>query len=360
MLFRRHLNDMLLAYVEGKDKRTEPLDLNTKEIILNTEDGVLCVKDKITEDYLTYMKKEDGLYWLIDKNHYKGEKLFIVPIGGGLGNQIIQYAFYLYLKQLGVDAHFDKCLFEGLTSDRILYLRSYALNWSDCASSLQSIICKYVNYENQMEAMKTPIPSVFNRRYAGYWQQWKYLGRVTNTLRKDVVLTKEAYESFNQDTKDWLKTISEQDNSISIHVRRGDYVKLQHTYVNLTPEWYVEAVKKMIDKTPELSSGREFYIFSDDWKWCEREVVNKIRATVGPNDSVFLVEFNVEKDAVADFELMRRCKHHIIANSSFSWMASLLCDNKDKVVIGPRKWHNTKDVVFNFGMDTRNLILFDK
>jgi len=118
---------------------------------------------------------------------------------------------------------------------------------------------------------------------------------------------------------------------VSVHVRRGDYLKLSDHHPACTLEYYDKAMSKF--------DGCKFLIFSDDKKWC-LENFNKENC-----------EISFNSDAVEDLQLMSLCDHHIIANSSFSWWGAWLGRNKDKKVIAPKEWfgpakndHNTKDL----------------
>jgi hypothetical protein len=72
-------------------------------------------------------------------------------------------------------------------------------------------------------------------------------------------------------------------------------------------------------------------------EWCKQEIVPLL------NKHSVLVDWNKNGDSYNDMHLMSECKHHIIANSSFSWWGAWLNKNKDKVVIAPKRWNNVKD-----------------
>lgn len=108
-------------------------------------------------------------------------------------------------------------------------------------------------------------------------------------------------------------------NSVSIHVRRGDLLKLKNSYI-LSEDYYKKAIRLILEKT----KNPIFYIFSDDIEWCKKSfpsLKNKV-----------IVEGN---DPSQDFELMKNCKHNILANSTFSWWAGYLNTNKNHVIIAP-------------------------
>ncbi|RZK18576.1 MAG: alpha-1,2-fucosyltransferase [Flavobacterium sp.] len=116
-------------------------------------------------------------------------------------------------------------------------------------------------------------------------------------------------------------------NSVSIHVRRGDYLhpanRDYHGVLNVS--YYERATKHIAENV----ANPFYFIFSDDIDWCKENLF------VGGN-----CEFVSNKTAPSwiDMALMSQCKHHIIANSSYSWWGAWLSTNNDKLVIAPRSW----------------------
>lgn len=108
---------------------------------------------------------------------------------------------------------------------------------------------------------------------------------------------------------------------VSIHIRRGDYVGNQF-YVDLTQTDYY---KKAIALFPEDT----FMVFSDD--------VEFAREYLAPLSDKFVFYHSSEID---DLNLMSRCKHNIIANSSFSWWGAFLNQNQNKKVVFPKDWYS--------------------
>lgn len=118
-------------------------------------------------------------------------------------------------------------------------------------------------------------------------------------------------------------------NSVSIHVRRGDYVN-SNIIKPAATLYFQQAIDIIRSKVPEPC----FYVFSDDIAWC--------RVNLGLQDSCFFMEHNTEKNSYKDMYLMSQCKHNIIANSSFSWWGAWLNNNTSKVVIAPHEWMPTR------------------
>lgn len=110
------------------------------------------------------------------------------------------------------------------------------------------------------------------------------------------------------------------DEYVSIHVRRGDYVKHSQFVQLWDTDYYVRAMEQF--------PGARFLIFSDDKPWCREHFQ-------GPH-----FEFAWGRDEIEDLNLMASCRHNIIANSSFSWWAAYLNQNPNKQVIYPKAWHS--------------------
>ena len=119
-----------------------------------------------------------------------------------------------------------------------------------------------------------------------------------------------------------LESIKE-NNSVSLHVRRGDYLNLKNINV-LDVGYYkkaVEYVRKIVEKPT-------FFIFSDDLEWCKN--------SLGFLDDCIYVDYT--QTEIEDLKLMSVCRHNIIANSSFSWWGAWLNKNPSKTVIAPKGW----------------------
>lgn len=179
------------------------------------------------------------------------------------------------------------------------------------------IIEKSLYDEELIDKIKTCEKKVIN--LIGFFQSYKYYDNISKSIKslyKKTCLKKKYLDLLEQKQKDicFKKTVS-------IHVRRGDYIKYnQHNL--LTIDYFIDA----IDYFEKSYDNLNYIIFSDDIEWCER-VFFKLKDRCC---------FSREKDII-DLFLMASCPYNIISNSSFSLIASYLLLNK-KQIIGPKMW----------------------
>jgi hypothetical protein len=165
-----------------------------------------------------------------------------------------------------------------------------------------------------------------NAYLTGYWQSEKYFKDIEHSLRADFVF-KLPMSDKNQATADEI----EQCNSVSLHVRRGDYV--QNTNVlPLQALCSIEYYRMAIRQIAEHVQQPVFFIFSDDIAW----VKNNLKIDFPCQ----FVDHNHGTESYNDMRLMSMCRHHIIANSSFSWWGAWLGQSKNKNVLYPMNWFN--------------------
>lgn len=158
----------------------------------------------------------------------------------------------------------------------------------------------------------------------GYWQSSKYFANATDKVRA-AFRFKNVANPANQSIAAQMRS----EMSVSVHIRRGDYV----TNANALKfhgicEWsYYDQAIQMLEERLE---NPKFYIFSDDPALARGQYPDPDRFTV--------IDINRGADSYRDMELMTMCKHHIIANSSFSWWGAWLADHPKKIVIAPSLW----------------------
>jgi hypothetical protein len=169
----------------------------------------------------------------------------------------------------------------------------------------------------------------------GYWQTERYFADAAAVIRREVQV-RDMPDGRNAEV---LAAI-EQSNSVAVHVRRGDYASVPAflEYHGLcAPDYYHQAVAWIRGHT----ASPRFFLFSDDPAWT--------RASLAIPNAV-VVDHNSPGYAYEDLRLMSRCRHHIIANSTFSWWGAWLGQWEGQCVCAPRRWYQRPDV------DTRDVI----
>lgn len=162
---------------------------------------------------------------------------------------------------------------------------------------------------------------------SGYWQSEKYFKKRASTIRSDFSF-EQKLEGRNAEIAWKISKV----NAVSLHVRRGDYVTdLKNKKVlNLClHDYYYAAISHLLSRI----EAPYVFIFSDDIDWVKRNLNISVPCEY--------VGHNREKDSFIDMHLMSLCRHHVIANSSFSWWGAWLGINPDKIVIAPTKWFST-------------------
>lgn len=281
--------------------------------------------------------------------------MVIVKLKGGLGNQMFQYAAARGLAGTGsvlADKSFlgiDKISTDNFTA------RNYALNVfpfikiKAAADLLLRILLnpskRYVLarklffsqfkvvQQNENELVTnffTPSASIY---LDGYFQSEKYF-----TSAREKLLKEFTFPEPDEKNKEMAGRISLYQNPVSIHIRRGDYLKpaVKGYHGLLTEQYYKSAIAELEKEVTDPF----YFIFSDDPGWCNLNILS------GKNNSL-IVEINDAETAWQDMYLMTLCKHHILANSSFSWWGAWLSTNKDQVNIAPAKWFNSEVVNFD-------------
>tara|TARA_R110002020_G_scaffold265980_3_gene480819 strand:+ start:869 stop:1672 length:804 start_codon:yes stop_codon:yes gene_type:complete len=157
----------------------------------------------------------------------------------------------------------------------------------------------------------------------GYFQSHKYFEHRRDMILKIFQPTKEINGYINQKYKNFL----EMENTVAVHVRRGDYLTptLSQYHHTQDKDYYRRAMK-------EFPEDYNFVFFSDDIEWCKVNFKEK---------NFYFVEG--EQDFI-DLYMMSKMKNNIIANSTFSWWGAWLNKNENKKVIMPTKWYGLKNI----------------
>lgn len=254
--------------------------------------------------------------------------MILVQIKGGLGNQLFQYAAGRALaERLNVSLELDTTFYDNTPEDSTP--RTYELDKLQISAS---VLPSYkvekwrgVKVRESYYPLITPFLKKSGNYYLrGYWQSESYFKKIAPTIRQELTFRK----PLNGLLFDQLRKEIQDSESISLHFRRGDYIsnpKVNAYHGALPLSYYQEAVnflQKRLD-APKL------FLFSDDMVWVKQNFYSTL-------PTIYVDESDEEQHS--DFRLMTLCKHHIIANSSYSWWAAWLNANPNKKVVAPKLW----------------------
>jgi hypothetical protein len=279
--------------------------------------------------------------------------MIIVNLYGGLGNQLFQYACgKAVAERLGVELQLDISHLKDHGKATDFTVRDFELgvfNINEKTADIQEVrkyvpnLYKTSRYYHQLWRIKR----LFNGRHLfiertwqrdryienidkvkdntylfGYFQSTRYFADIEEKLRTTLVL-KDRIDVANEA----LIRQMESENSVSIHIRRGDYENSRFSLPELDT-YYLPAIQTIQSQIPQP----KFYIFSNDTEWVKRNF-NSL------DIKYEIVNTNSGSRSFMDMILMSRCKHNIIGNSSFSWWGAWLNQNPDKIVIVPKSWY---------------------
>ena len=260
--------------------------------------------------------------------------MFSVQICGGLGNQLFQiFAAIAYSISYRVPLALPR-----YGSNRPTY-------WSNFLRALEPIVtdnCAHFRNLNEVGFEYVDIPFInHDFKLVGYFQSYKYFERHYDGIYKSLKIDESIAELRGK-----IQDRIDADNTISLHIRCGDYKELQDHHPLLPTNYYTKAIEEIINKT-ERDNWDLIYFYEPGDHDYVRSMINSLSARF--NNMNFM---SVEHD-LQDYEqllLMSLCRNNIIANSSFSWWGAYLNSNKDKIVCRPSIWfgialsHNIKDL----------------
>lgn len=275
--------------------------------------------------------------------------IIVSKLLGGLGNQMFQFAagyelsnrlnfpYYLdvtklnkYNKHNGFELnevfHYNFKIVNKIQLFNLLKFKAYFIANESIKKNDQSInkinkqiFREYsVNYNSDFRLINEPC------YISGYWQSEKYFKDVEIDLRK-IFTFKNPLNTINNNYSN--KIINS--NSVCVHVRRGDYVSNLKT-LNYHGICDLKYYKTAIDLISKKIENPKFYIFSDDIEYA--------KCFFSQFENCEIVNINCEKNSYNDMHLMSLCKHHIIANSTFSWWGAWLAKSNNQIVVAPKNW----------------------
>jgi len=274
--------------------------------------------------------------------------MIIVRFKGGMGNQMFQYAFGRQLAgQLNTELTFDptNLLYRNNPPDFVyrnydldvfqpqetsflappgLLAPVFNLRIRKLSQGIRWLVArnypvvKEQHFHFDPKVLEQPEEGVI---YDGWWQSSKYFDGVEEQLRQDFRFSREIIPESSE-----LLTRIESSNAICLNVRRTDFLKVD-TLNATNKDYFLRGADYLGHK---LSEPR-FFVFSDDVAWCRENI--KLD---------FPTEFVDHEHKGFKFgnymQLMMRCKHYLIPNSSYAWWAAWLNTGEGKVVVAPENW----------------------
>lgn len=277
--------------------------------------------------------------------------MVIVQLSGGLGNQMFEYALCLSLKEKGKEVKIDDTTCYADAGTRPIRLDVFGITYqragreelvemTDASMRLTDRIRRKLTGRRTKAYREKDInfdPRVMELDPAlleGCFQSEKYFADCREQVRE--AFRFRGIESGKYAISEALVKIRDQidsTESVGVHIRRGDYLDPSHggIYSGIcTEEYYRKAFALLEEKYPDA----RFFLFSNDPQWTGEHFGGKNRV---------LVEGTTEDTGYLDLYLMSRCRHNIIANSSFSWWGAWLNSNPSKTVVAPSRWLNGQD-----------------
>jgi hypothetical protein len=272
---------------------------------------------------------------MLDLGEYKGR----------LGNQLFQFAMLYMMVKLGPEG--SKIAFpaeQDPTKRKDYALSCFPKVTFDVIPGLKctrKVTARtYYNYEVDKYILnELKVGEVLN--VEGFFLSYPYF----HQYRKEIVSLYKFPSDMKRKCQKFLQSLDSV--TVSIHVRRGDYVRLSYEYVVVDANY----VKRCMEYIRSVKPNKmlTFVVFSDDLDWC--------RANLTCVDNKMKLVFSPMSNQQEDLCCMSMCHHNIIAASTFSWWGAYLNKNKKKIVMTPARWHPV--TCFKGRMSLEHLLLPD-
>lgn len=168
----------------------------------------------------------------------------------------------------------------------------------------------------------------------GYFQSWRYFADAESEIRKTFDLKPIISPTGRLFA---AAAAAAGENSVAVHLRRGDYAQHAERFVLLQQDYYQRAIgliSRAVDRP-------QFFVVSDDGGAARELFADWPDATFAEGTTAF-----------DDMHLIASCRHHVIANSSFSWWGAWLSPQLDGLTIAPRAWFSRAISLQTFTDDT--------
>ena len=258
----------------------------------------------------------------------------LIKMTGGLGNQMFIYAMYLQMKKHFKNVRIDLSdmmhykVHHGYEMNRVFNLPHTEF----CIPQGLKKVLEFLFFRTILERKQNGRMEPYTQPYTwpliyfkGFYQNEKYFSQI-----KD-----EIYKAFQFDLKianekslQMMKQIDADQNAVSLHIRRGDYLLPKH-WEAIGCICQLPYYQHALAEAKKRIANPVFYVFSDDLEWVKQNL---------PLDKAVYIDWNKGEDSWQDMMLMSHCRHHVICNSTFSWWGAWLDPHEDKQVIAPDQW----------------------
>lgn len=276
--------------------------------------------------------------------------MIVIRIWNGLGNQLFQYTYARYLSEYfknQVILEHDRWERTRVKGEDLQTEREYALNNFDISlpsipisemkrwryiekTAIKDKLLYRINmigfgknllhYEDDMKSLVAKELNYRNHYIIGQFQTLDFLQSIRHILLQEFQLKRKL------NIPEWVSQILDDKEVIAVHIRRGDYLSVQYLRSTIkriiNRNYYGKAMEYMTNRITDPV----FFFFSDDLQWVRKNI------------TCVCEHFYMDELQLKDCEelvLMSRCKHHIIANSTFSFWGAWLCQNKNQIVVAP-------------------------
>uniref|UniRef100_A0A6C0I9Q4 Alpha-1,2-fucosyltransferase n=1 Tax=viral metagenome TaxID=1070528 RepID=A0A6C0I9Q4_9ZZZZ len=271
-----------------------------------------------------------------------------IEVSGGLGSQLFQLAYIISFLRLSKKNRIKrKLVFKEGNASKDVYRKTH---WNTLFQGLFRVV-------NASDFEKIPFNSLYieviphkyiepkadikdNVFFDGKYQTFKYIDdslreKMTNIIYSNEDIMYPAYYKY-RDILDYFGSDTKDNDMVSLHIRRGDYLSLSNYNYNLEMNYYKEAL--------QIANKKNVVVFSDDIEWCINNFNDYVNRDGAYN--VYFVSNKIYKETEVlikdDIELilMSMFQNNIIANSCFSLWASFISFYKNKIVVAPKRWYS--------------------
>ncbi len=279
----------------------------------------------------------------------KEHPIVISKLAGGLGNQLFQYTVGRQLSlQKNVALVLDTSFYESqeVRSFKLQHFNIQAETTSSLKDSHFIKLCTGTNlsskfYQTTQKFLPKRIRTFYKESklwgyestlyktsppiyLKGFWQHYKYYEQ----LHPQIITELTPRENPDEETKAIFNSLSKDEFSVSVHIRRGDYItNPEAKFMGVLPlDYYLKGIRIIQEKIKDPA----FYFFSDDLQWVKDNLKIDARSNY--------MDIGQGKKDYLELYLMSKCRHNIIANSTFSWWSAFLNQHPNKIVVSPHQW----------------------